>query len=200
MSPGTPLHTPQPPESLGRSWSAHPQPEARVPMTSVSVESWLGVLLFLMYLFTYLDQHGLIIFFLYLDYNPVLFCLFCCSDCSSFSPWNSSCWLLSLWCTPIIVSFQFGCALSSAFSYFLALHSVYCPYPRISPFTKEFLLLENELEIRENTILRKYKFRTSLVTQWIRIHLPWVWPMVQEDATCLVATKAMHHNYWIPHT
>ena len=42
--------------------------------------------------------------------------------------------------------------------------------------------------------------RTSLVTQWLRIHLPmqetWVWSLVWEDPTCHRATKPMHHNYW----
>ena len=37
---------------------------------------------------------------------------------------------------------------------------------------------------------------TSLVAQWLRIHLPWVWSLVWEDPTCHEATKPMHHNYW----
>ena len=41
---------------------------------------------------------------------------------------------------------------------------------------------------------------TSLVAQWIRIHLPvqgtWVGPLVQEDLTCHGATKPVRHNYW----
>ena len=41
---------------------------------------------------------------------------------------------------------------------------------------------------------------TSLVAQWLRIHLPMqgtqVWSLVQEDPTCRGATKPMHHNYW----
>ena len=43
-------------------------------------------------------------------------------------------------------------------------------------------------------------FRASLVAQWLRIRLPmqgtWVWSLAQEDATCHVATKPVHHNYW----
>ena len=39
--------------------------------------------------------------------------------------------------------------------------------------------------------------RTSLVVQWLRIHLPMqgtrVQSLVQEDATCFWATKPMHH-------
>ena len=41
---------------------------------------------------------------------------------------------------------------------------------------------------------------TSLVAQWLRIHLPMqgtqVWSLVWEDPTCHGATKPMHHNYW----
>ena len=44
------------------------------------------------------------------------------------------------------------------------------------------------------------KERTSLVAQWLRIHLPTqgtrIWPLVQEDPTCCGATKSVHHNYW----
>ena len=41
---------------------------------------------------------------------------------------------------------------------------------------------------------------TSLVAQWLRIHLPmqgtWVRALVRDDPTCLGATKLMRHNYW----
>ena len=41
---------------------------------------------------------------------------------------------------------------------------------------------------------------TSLVAQWIRIHLPMqgtrVRAMVQEDPTCRGATRPVGHNYW----
>ena len=41
---------------------------------------------------------------------------------------------------------------------------------------------------------------TSLVVQWLRIHLPmqgtWVRALVQEDPTCRGATKPVCHNYW----
>ena len=40
---------------------------------------------------------------------------------------------------------------------------------------------------------------TSLVVQWIRIHLlmqgTQVQSLVKEDSICRVATKPMHHNY-----
>ena len=42
-------------------------------------------------------------------------------------------------------------------------------------------------------------FRTSLVAQWLRIHLPMqgtqVRALVQEDPTCQGATKPTCHNY-----
>ena len=44
------------------------------------------------------------------------------------------------------------------------------------------------------------KERTSLVTQWIRIHLPvwgtWVWSLDWGVPTFHGATKPMYHNYW----
>ena len=44
---------------------------------------------------------------------------------------------------------------------------------------------------------------TSLVAQWLRIHLPMqgtrVWSLGREDPTCHGATKPVHHNYWSPH-
>ena len=43
-------------------------------------------------------------------------------------------------------------------------------------------------------------FRTSLVIQWLRMHLSmqktWVQSLVQEDTICCRATKPMYHNYW----
>ena len=40
---------------------------------------------------------------------------------------------------------------------------------------------------------------TSLVAQWLRIHLPMQWTrvraLVREDPTCHGATKPVHHNY-----
>ena len=48
--------------------------------------------------------------------------------------------------------------------------------------------------------LIKWKCRTSLVVQWLRIRLPMqatrVWALVWEDPTCRGATKPMHRNYW----
>ena len=40
---------------------------------------------------------------------------------------------------------------------------------------------------------------TSLVVQWLRIHLPmqrtWVQSLIHEDPICYRATKPMYHNY-----
>ena len=45
----------------------------------------------------------------------------------------------------------------------------------------------------------KIQNRTSLVVQWLRIHLPmqatWVQALVLEDLTCRGATKPVCHNY-----
>ena len=65
----------------------------------------------------------------------------------------------------------------------------------------EFSVLSLQLFYR-SAISPKYflKLQTSLVVQWIRIHLPrqgtWVLSLVLEDFTCLRATKSMCHNYW----
>ena len=44
----------------------------------------------------------------------------------------------------------------------------------------------------------KISKRTSLVVQWLRIHLPmqgtWVSSLVQKDSTCCKAAKLTHHN------
>ena len=46
----------------------------------------------------------------------------------------------------------------------------------------------------------KQHWGTSLVAQWLRIHLPMqgtrVWSLVREDPTCRRATKPVCHNYW----
>ena len=50
----------------------------------------------------------------------------------------------------------------------------------------------------ENQLRRK--MGTSLVVQWLRVHLPMqgtqVPTLVWEDPTCREATKPVHHNYW----
>ena len=47
--------------------------------------------------------------------------------------------------------------------------------------------------------LEKKSFGTSLMVQWLRIHLPMqgtqVRALVWEDSTCCGATKPMCHNY-----
>ena len=46
---------------------------------------------------------------------------------------------------------------------------------------------------------QKWFVGTSLVAQWLRIHLPMqgtqVQALVREDPTCCGATKPVHHNY-----
>ena len=48
--------------------------------------------------------------------------------------------------------------------------------------------------------LKNLNVGTSLVAQWLRIHLPMqgtrVWSLVREDPTCRRATKPTRHNYW----
>ena len=48
-------------------------------------------------------------------------------------------------------------------------------------------------------VFTRQRQRTSLVAQWLRIHLPIqgtrVQALVQEDPTCRGATKPVRHNY-----
>ena len=48
--------------------------------------------------------------------------------------------------------------------------------------------------------LKQLLLGTSLVAQWLRIHLPMqgtqVWALVREDPPCCGATKPVRHNYW----
>ena len=57
----------------------------------------------------------------------------------------------------------------------------------------------NELKTEEMDRLQKLRHGTSLVAQWLRIHLPMqgtqVRALVREDPTCRGATKPMRHNY-----
>ena len=52
----------------------------------------------------------------------------------------------------------------------------------------------------QTNIPHNYRYRASLVSHWLRIHLPmqgtWVRALVQEDPTCCGATKPVCHNYW----
>ena len=49
-------------------------------------------------------------------------------------------------------------------------------------------------------LIKNRKKGTSLVMQWLKIHLPtqgtWVRALVQDDPTCHGATKPVHHKYW----
>ena len=52
---------------------------------------------------------------------------------------------------------------------------------------------------KENNLIRKRAEGTSLVAQWLRIHLPmqgtWGQALVREDPTCCRATKPVRHSY-----
>ena len=54
-------------------------------------------------------------------------------------------------------------------------------------------------EIKWHTVKSKF-IGTSLVAQWLRIHLPMqgtrVWALVQGDPTCHGVTKPVRHSYW----
>ena len=49
------------------------------------------------------------------------------------------------------------------------------------------------------TIYQNWKARTSLVVQWLRIHMSMqvtcIWSLVWEDLTCHSATMPLNHNY-----
>ena len=53
--------------------------------------------------------------------------------------------------------------------------------------------------VRGKVDYQRLKVGTSLVAQWLRIHLPMqgtrVQSLVWEDSTCHRATKPMRHNY-----
>ena len=62
------------------------------------------------------------------------------------------------------------------------------PFPLLGLFSQD-----------SNSHNLKPVFGTSLMAQWLRIHLPmqgtWVWASVREDLTCHRATKPVCHNY-----
>ena len=55
-------------------------------------------------------------------------------------------------------------------------------------------------KILTNLLHKNFKLGTSLVAQWLRIHLPVqvtrVPVLVREDPTCCGATRPVCHNYW----
>ena len=57
----------------------------------------------------------------------------------------------------------------------------------------------NSIVRKQTTQFKNGQKGTSLVAQWLRIHLPmwgtWVRALVQEDPTCCGATKPVRHNY-----
>ena len=81
-----------------------------------------------------------------------------------------------------------------------------CPlsisYLYVSSFTVRLLVPQiiNIFTHWLNLIMQLKCLGTSLVVQWLRIHLPmqgtWVWSVVREDPTCRGATKPVSHKYW----
>ena len=63
----------------------------------------------------------------------------------------------------------------------------------------DFMLQRNLKEWRKGGDALKFWSGTSLVAQWLRIHLPiqgtQVQALVWEDPMCRGATKPVHHNY-----
>ena len=87
---------------------------------------------------------------------------------------------------------------------FWVLHPHFLYFSRPLPSTK--LKPKQRLESQESSVERHHSHRekihlwTSLVAQWLRIHLPVqgtrVRALVREDPTCCGATKPVRHNYW----
>ena len=68
-------------------------------------------------------------------------------------------------------------------------------------FTMCKKIIQMNVFIKQTHRLQKKKFMgTSLVVQWLRIHLPVqgtrVWALVREDPTFRGATKPVCHSYW----
>ena len=65
-----------------------------------------------------------------------------------------------------------------------------------------------EVKEREHTRClnsnREWISGTSLVAQWLRLHMltqgTWVWSLVQDDPTCCRVAKPVCHNYWALYT
>ena len=66
----------------------------------------------------------------------------------------------------------------------------------------EIWIIQEKPKNSEIHIKLYFYYRTSLVAQRMRIRQPvqrtWVWSLVQEDSTCLGATKPTWHNFWSP--
>ena len=66
-------------------------------------------------------------------------------------------------------------------------------------YVSSFFLKDTAARILYKTTFKSNSSRASLVVQWLRICLPMqgtqVQALVQEDPTCLGATKPVHHNY-----
>ena len=72
--------------------------------------------------------------------------------------------------------------------------------------SKILIFLENSICDNKyvNDLFRSDRHGTSLMVQWLGIHLPMqrtgVQSLVQEDPPCRGATKPVHPNYWTPCT
>ena len=89
------------------------------------------------------------------------------------------------------------------FYFFLVKKWLVCVYTRIylSPFLSFFLIFRVEKDVEHyKNLIKKTIVGTSLVVQWLRIHLPMqgtrVRALVWEDPTCRGATKPGRHKYW----
>ena len=80
-----------------------------------------------------------------------------------------------------------------------------CPLPRSQDVPSRIDIWQHTsvLTSREAHLcfgVPSFYWRTSLVVQWLRIHLPmqetWVQSLVWEDSTCHRAAKPLHWNCW----
>ena len=79
-----------------------------------------------------------------------------------------------------------------------------CKVMQLSPYGQNLVKHSAEECFNSSCVkFSKYRFKvrgTSLVVQWLRIHLPMqgtrVQSLVWEDPTCRGATKPVSHNYW----
>ena len=64
---------------------------------------------------------------------------------------------------------------------------------------ENYTVVKIKSSMSQNEYISKVYCWTSLVAQWLRIHLPmqgtWVRALVREDPTCCGATKPVRHNY-----
>ena len=70
----------------------------------------------------------------------------------------------------------------------------------LSPNSQDFCVNSGDRAQDSIQYFLKVSWGTSLVVQWLRVHLPMqgtrAWSLVREDSTCHRATKPMCCNYW----